>query len=64
MTEIETDILAGLRRTIGTWHRRRLTKTARYVAPFYDFSVKFFDELDRLLKLLIWDGKARVSLPW
>lgn len=77
MAEIETDTLAGLRRTIGTWHRRRLTKTARvvvantyflsklwYVAPFYDFSVKFFDEIDRLLKLLIWDGKARVSLPW
>lgn len=77
MAEIESNILAGLRGTIGTWHRRRLTKTARvvvantyflsklwHVAPFYDFSAKFFDEIDRLLKLLVWDGKARVSLPW
>ncbi|KAF8925814.1 hypothetical protein BGZ52_006445, partial [Haplosporangium bisporale] len=76
-TEIETDILAGLRRNIGTWHRSRLSKIGRvvvantyflsklwYAAPLYDFSTKFFDEIDRLLKILIWDGKARVSVSW
>ncbi|KAG0088653.1 hypothetical protein BGZ92_005882, partial [Podila epicladia] len=77
MVQIEQDTLAGLRRTMSTWHRRHLTKAARvviantyflsklwHVAPFYDFSSKFFDEIDRLVKLLIWDGKARVSLAW
>jgi hypothetical protein len=36
-----------------------------HVAPFYEFSEKFFKEVDKLTKKLLWDGKTtRVSLDW
>lgn len=66
MAAIEEEILAGLRLTIGTWHRCQLTKAACVVVanayfltklwqvtPFYGFSSKFFENIDRLIKLLI-----------
>ena len=78
MTAIETEIIVQLRRSVRMMYTRRLSFTGRitalntyllskiwHVAPFYDFSTTFFDDVDTICKELLWNSsKARVSLSW
>jgi exonuclease III len=78
MKPIEEAIIRSLKATVANWQFRRLSFQGRvtvantyllsklwHVAPFYLFSDKFFDEVDKLTKKILWnDSVARISLAW
>lgn len=75
---IENDILLHLRRSAQMMFTRRLSFTGKitvlntyllskiwHVAPFYDFSSSFYEQIDKICKRLLWNsGQARVNLAW